>query len=93
MAVNIYRDEPGSVLLLAGHTYRYDIGSQKIRVVNEEEGMEIAGSMNAIAHNERFTYLHDSRTLYELDRTGNRLKNFSAARAIHCSTRFDGRER
>ena len=74
MAVNIYRDEPGSVLLLAGHTYRYDIGSQKIRVVNEEEGMEIAGSMNAIAHNERFTYLHDSRTLYELDRTGNRLK-------------------
>ena len=74
MAVNVYQDEPGSVLLLARHIYRYDTGSQKIRVVNEEEGMEIAGSMNAIAHNERFTYLNDSRTLYELDRTNNCLK-------------------
>lgn len=74
MPVNVYQDEPGSVLLLAGHIYRYDTDSQKIRVVNEEEGMEIAGSMNAIAHNERFTYLNDSRTLYELDRTNNCLK-------------------
>jgi len=38
--------------------------------------MEIAGSMNAIAHNERFTYLHDSRTLYELDRTGSEMINW-----------------
>ena len=50
--------------------------------------MEIAGSMNAIAHNERFTYLHDSRTLYELDRTGNRLKKLFSCAGDTRSTPF-----
>lgn len=71
--VNLYQDNPQSVLLLSSHIYRYDIVSRQLKVATEEEGLEITGTVHPIAHNDRFTYMNDIHRLYALDRKTNKL--------------------
>lgn len=74
-SVNIYQNTPNTLLLLSNHVYCYHLKEKKFSIVSEEKDINIIeGSLKAIAHSERYTYLNDIKHIYELDNNSNRLK-------------------
>lgn len=73
-AVNLYQNNPNNILLLADHVYQYNISTRQFSIAAEEEGTELTGTVNPVAHNEKYTYINDSRRIYALDQQTNKLK-------------------
>ena len=74
-ASNVYQCEPGSVLLLGDHVYRYTIATAHIEVADEEEGIEIAGTLIPFFHDGSITYLFDFSRIYAFDSVKNKLES------------------
>ncbi|WP_455584725.1 hybrid sensor histidine kinase/response regulator transcription factor [Bacteroides sp.] len=75
-ALNVYQDSPGSVLLLGRHVYRYDIASGEVNSIEEED--EVFGTVLPISHTSKATYFFDSRRIYVLDHSIDKLKTVFA---------------
>lgn len=72
--INIYQYEPETVLLLGDRIYQYTIATGNTRVVTEEEGIEITGTLAPVSHDAHATYLFDAQSIYSLDKQYNKLE-------------------
>ncbi|MEG1867033.1 MAG: two-component regulator propeller domain-containing protein [Bacteroides sp.] len=72
--VNLYRNTPETILLLADHVYRYTIASKRFDISSEEEGHTISGALLPITSKSNRTFLNDIRCIYELNHLDNKLK-------------------
>ena len=72
--INVYQYEPETVLLLGDRIYQYTIATGNTRVVTEEEGIEIIGTLVPVSHDARATYLFDAQSIYSLDKQYNKLE-------------------
>ncbi len=73
-AVNLFRNTPHSILLLGEHIYRYNLKEQTFSIATEQEGQDIIGALLPIGNYQNYTYLSDTKHIYELDNRTNRLK-------------------
>lgn len=72
-AVNLYQNSPDNVLLLGDHVYQYDLNKRTFRIATEQEGQDIIGALLPITNHENYTYLNDTKRIYQLDKRNNRL--------------------
>ena len=72
-AVNLYQNSPDNVLLLGDHVYQYDLNKRTFRIATEQEGQDIIGALLPITNHEDYTYLNDTKRIYQLDKRNNRL--------------------
>lgn len=72
-AVNLYQNSPDNVLLLGDHVYQYDLNKRTFRIATEQEGQDIIGALLPITNHGDYTYLNDTKRIYELDKRNNRL--------------------
>ena len=72
-AVNLYQNSPDNVLLLGDHVYQYDLHKRTFRIATEQEGQDIIGALLPITNHEDYTYLNDTKRIYQLDKRNNRL--------------------
>lgn len=89
-AINIYQQEPESVLLLGDHIYRYAIPTGEIEVADEKEGTEIEGTLIPFFHDNHTVYLFDFTHIYTFDSAENRLESIYAIEkdtVINCVSR------
>lgn len=74
-SVYLYRNTPNTLLLLGDHVYVYNLQDKTFTIASEEEEKVINwGTLQAIACNEKNTYLFDQKRIYELDNTALQLK-------------------
>lgn len=73
-AVNLQQNTPHSILFLGSHIYKYDLKEQKFSIVVEQEGQDIVGTLLPIDSYQSYTYLSDTKRIYELDNRTDRLK-------------------
>ena len=64
---------PDNVLLLGDHVYQYDLNKRTFRIATEQEGQDIIGALLPITNHEDYTYLNDTKRIYQLDKRNNRL--------------------
>ncbi len=72
--VNLYQNPPGNILILGEHIYQYNLTDRQFRLVTEEEGKDIFGTVLPIGHTEEYTYINDSHCIYELNNRTNHIK-------------------
>lgn len=73
--VNLYQNTPNTVLLLGDQVYVYNIKKKKFTIAREQDtSTVIIGAFLPITHNEKCTYLNDTKCIYELDHNTNLLK-------------------
>lgn len=72
--VNLYQNTPNDILLLADHMYIYHINNKKFSIATEEKGKEIIGTLLPITQKGNYTYLSDSKRIYELNNANSHLK-------------------
>lgn len=73
-ALNLLQNTPSSILFLGDHVYTYDTHKQTFNIATEQEGQDIVGTLLPIGTFENYTYLNDTKRIYELDNHTNRLK-------------------
>ena len=61
------------MLLLGDHVYQYDLNKRTFRIATEQEGQDIIGALLPITNHEDYTYLNDTKRIYQLDKRNNRL--------------------
>ncbi len=61
------------MLLLGDHVYQYDLNKRTFRIATEQEGQDIIGALLPITNHENYTYLNDTKRIYQLDKRNNRL--------------------
>lgn len=72
--VNLFQNTAGNILLLGDHIYIYHIKDKKFSIATEEDGKDIIGVLLPIAQEGNYTYLSDSKSIYELDNANSHLK-------------------
>lgn len=72
--VNLFQNTPHSILFLGEHIYRYNLKEQTFSVVKEREGEDIIGTLLPIGNYQSYTYLSDTKHIYELDNRTNQLQ-------------------
>lgn len=75
--INLYKDTPGSILLMGDRIYRYTIATRELSPAIQNESGKIAkmyGTVLPIIFNSQVTYLHDLQNIYELDHSNDKLK-------------------
>lgn len=73
--VNLYQDSPDNVLLLGDHVYQYDLNKRTFQIAAEQEGQGIIGTLLPIANCGNYTYLNDTKRIYELKKESNSLRS------------------
>lgn len=72
-SVNLYQDDPSSVLVLGPVVYRYLIKEHKVIPVMNADDVAVKGMLCPILHTANHVYLHDSYHIYQLDSRQNTL--------------------
>lgn len=75
--VNLCQDEPGSVLILSTHLYRYDLNTRRIRKLTDET-FQPDKNILYIDHDSVYTYLYDQHHIYALHRKADNLQTIYA---------------
>ncbi len=86
--VNVYRNSPHTVLLLADHVYLYDLRRHTFETATEDHRCKIyLGSLKSIGHDANSTYLYDLKHIYELDHHSRHLRLlFACNREMNLNT-------
>ena len=72
--VNLFSNNPHSILLLGDHVYQYDLKKHTFNIATEQEGLDIIGTFLPITNYGNYTYLNDIKHIYRLDNRTNRLE-------------------
>lgn len=72
-SVNLYQNTPHSLLLLGDHVYRYDLDKQTFSIASEQEGQEVIGALLPVDNDRNYTYICDTKHIFELDNRTNHL--------------------
>ena len=79
-AVNLLQNTPHSILFLGDHVYKYNLKEQTFNIATEQEGQDIIGTLLPIGNYQDYTYINDTKHIYELDNRTNRLKALYSCR-------------
>ena len=71
-SINLYQDNPESVLMLSEQVYRYHIPTNKLNRLESNNVNKLDGAVLPIMHTQDYTYFHDYNKIYKLDKeSGN----------------------
>lgn len=79
-AINLYQDDPYSILILSSEIYRYYFNNGRIQQLSDKD-IEIQRQVIPIGHDSIRTYLHDSRHIYGISHANNKIEILHTASA------------
>lgn len=72
-AINLYQDNPYSILILSSEIYRYYFDNERIQQLSDKD-IEIQRQVIPISHDSIHTYLYDSKHIYSINQTNNKIE-------------------
>lgn len=72
-AINLYQDNPYSILILSSEIYRYYFKNGRIQQLSDKD-IEIQRQVIPISHDSTLTYLYDSKHIYSIHQTSNKIE-------------------
>ena len=71
-SISLYQDDPSSVIIIGPSIYRYYFNSREVCKISPDD-INVGAQTVCIGHDSLYIYLHDTRSIYAIDRKANKL--------------------